>query len=100
MLAAGGISQDSPHQTRGNGYVGLNTARDLRGDTSTNCGNFSFQLAYSGLIRVFLNNRLDRILFEFALLSAQPVLLDLSWNKIPQSDIQFFGFGIPRDRDG
>src|SRR5580704_4849915 len=100
MLAAGGISQDSPHQIRGNGYVGLNTARDLRSDTSTNGGNFSFQVANSSLIRVILNNRLDRILFESALLRAQPVLLDLSWNKISLSNIQLFSFGIPRNGDG
>jgi len=99
VLAAGGISQDSPHQIRGNGDISVNAARDLCGDASTNGGNLPFQIADSSLIGVFLDDRLDRIFFEFALLRPQSMLLDLPWNKVALGDVEFFNLRIPRNGD-
>src|SRR6478736_4362372 len=96
MLAAGGVSQDSSHQARGNRDVGSHTTSDLSSDASTDGSNFSFKVTNAGLIGVFLNDHPDGVFIEFALLGTQPMLLDLSRNKVSSRDVQFFHLGIAR----
>ena len=69
-------------------------ARDLRRNAATHSSDLTLELTNAGFMRVIADDAAKRVLLEFTLLGFEPVLLQLSRDKISLRDLEFLALGV------
>ena len=93
-------SEEVSNDFRGNDCAFHLSLRDFGGDAATNGADLAFQLANTGFVGVIVDDQSKGLFGPFALLRFESVFLELSPNEIFSRDLQFFPFGVTRNRNG